>query len=118
YWMSIDAAQGKLQSHAGCFFGLGQIYTPEFLKQCEEQLSKAAEAARGDKMFEQRVALHTEGFKSAVEYRKICDEMNRGDFAQAKETLEKMVARLRGLGSQGLANPEYSSAYVERFLAK
>lgn len=118
YWMGIDAAQGKLQSHAGCFFGLGQIYTPEFLKQCEERLSKAAAAARGDKMYEQRVALHTEGFKSAVEYRKICDEMNRGDFAQAKETLEKMVPRLRELAAQGLVNSEYSTAYVERFLAK
>src|SRR5438067_2476274 len=42
YWMGIDTAQGKLQSHAGCFFGLGQMYTPEFLRQCEERLTKAA----------------------------------------------------------------------------
>src|ERR1043166_226120 len=41
YWMGIDAAQNKLKSHAGSFYGLAQIYTPEFLKQCEELLTKA-----------------------------------------------------------------------------
>jgi hypothetical protein len=118
YWMGIDAAQDRLESHAGSFFGLGQIYTPEFLKQCEERLAKAAEAARGETIYEQRVALHTDGFRSAADYRKISDAMNRGDFARAKEILEQMIVRVRDLASRGLANPEYASGYIERFLAK
>lgn len=118
YWMGIDSAIGKLNTHAGCFFGLQQIYTPEFLRTCEAHLRAAAGAARGDSGNEQRVALHTEGFRSAVEYRQICAALNRADFAGAKATYDRMVERLNALGKQGLANPEYATAYLRRFLSK
>jgi hypothetical protein len=118
YWMGIDAAQEKAQTHAGSFFGLAQIYTPAFLKECEERLSKAAEAARGDAMYEQRVALHTEGFKSAVEYQAISSAMNAGDFGNANTTMDGMIARIGKLTAQGVANREYGTSYIERFLSK
>ena len=118
YWMGIDAAQGRLQSHAGSFFGLQQIYTPEFLKQCESLLAQAAEAARGDERCEQRVALANEGLKSAAAYRVICGSMAQGDFAGANKTYEETVVRLRSLADRGLANREYATAYLERFVSK
>ena len=118
YWMGIDAAQGRLESHAGCFFGLQQIYTPEFLKQCATRLADAANAARGDAIYEQRVALHTEGFQSAVEYRAIMDTLNRGDFAGALRQLDTTSERLAGLAAKGWANSEYHTSYLNRFLRK
>ncbi len=118
YWMGIDAAQGRLESHAGSFFGLAQIYTPEFIAQCQALLAKAAEAARGDALYEQRVALHAEGLKSAIEYRRLCTDMSSGDFGGAKETLDEMMTRLHALAGRGLANREYATSYLERFLAK
>lgn len=118
YWMGIDAAQEKVQTHAGSFFGLAQIYTPAFLNECEERLTRAAEAARGDDLYEQRVALHTAGFQSAVEYQAIASAMNAGDFAKANTTMEAMIARIGKLTAQGLANREYGSSYIERFLSK
>ena len=118
YWMGIDAAQGRLESHAGCFFGLQQIYTPEFMKQCETLLASAAAAARGDSTYEQRVALHAEGFQNAVDYRRISDAMNRGDFAGAKKQFETTTERLGQVSAKGWANPEYHTSYLNRFLSK
>lgn len=117
YWLGIDGELMRLHSHAGGFFGLAEIYTPEFLAQGQQRLARAAAAAQEDPRYTERVALHTEGFKSAVEYRQICDAMSRGDFAGALATYENMVTRLRGLAAKGWANPEYATAYLERFLA-
>jgi hypothetical protein len=118
YWMGLDDAQQKLHSHAGSFFGLAQIYTPEFLAICDNRLAKAAAAAKGDPVYEQRVALHTEGLRSAHAYRTMCDAMNRGDFATAKADYDATVERLKGIVKSGGANPEYATAYLERMLSK
>jgi len=117
YWMGIDGALARLQSHAGSFFGLQQIYTPEFLKQCETLLAQAAEAAKGEEQYEQRVALANEGLKSAAAYRLICDAMARGEYAGALKTYEETTTRLRNLAEKGLANREYAAAYLDRFLS-
>lgn len=118
YWMGLDAAQQRLKTHAGSFFGLAQIYTPDFLAQCEALLAKAAAAAKGDATYEQRVALHAEGLRSARAYRTISDAMNRGDFAAALSEYEATTERLKSAVAKGWANPEYATAYLERFLSK
>lgn len=118
YWMGLDAAQQRLKTHAGSFFGLAQIFTPQFLTQCEGLLAKAAAAAKGDATFEQRVALHAEGLRSARAYRTISDDMNRGDFAAALREYDATFARMKAVVAKGWANPEYGTAYLERFLSK
>jgi len=118
YWMGIDAAQERLKCHSGGFYGLQQIYTPEFIKQCQAALSRAAAAAAGDKTYAARVALHAEGLASAVAYREMGDAMARGDFAKAREVFDATISRLRGLADKGYANREYGTAYLERFLGK
>ncbi len=118
YWMGIDAAQQKLTTHAGCFFGLAQIYTPEFLAQCEGLLANAAAAAKGDATYEQRVAMHAEGLRSARAYRTMTDAMNRGDFAAAKREYDATLARIEPLMASHSANREYGTAYLRRFLSK
>lgn len=118
YWMGLDAAQQQLDTHAGCFFGLSQMYTPDFLTRCEDLLAKAADAAKGDAVYEQRVALHNHGLRSARAYRTICDAMNRGDFAAALREYEQTIERLNGVIASGGANREYGTAYLERFLSK
>lgn len=118
YWMGLDAAQQRLKTHAGSFYGLAQIYTPEFLTQCESLMAKAAAAAKGDATYEQRVALHAEGLRSARSYRTMSDDMNRGDFAAALREYEETVTRLKADVAKGWLNSEYSTAYLERFLSK
>jgi len=117
YWMSIDAAQQQLKTHAGCFFGLAQIYTPDFLAQGESLLSKAADAVKGDEVYEQRVALHHEGLRSARSYRAICEAMNHGDFAAAQREYDATIERLKPLVAQDHANREYGTVYLERMLS-
>ena len=118
YWMGIDAAQQQVKTHAGCFFGLGQIYTPEFLAKCETLLKQAADAAKGNAAYEQRIAMHTEGLRSARAYRVMSDAMNRGDFASAQREYDATVARLEPVIANGWANREYGTAYLKRFLSK
>jgi hypothetical protein len=118
YWMGIDAAQEQVQTHAGSFFGLAQIYTPVFLKLCEARLTKAAQAAKGDDLYEKRVAMHAEGFRSAADYQAIAGAMNSGNFAMANTMMEAMIARLHKLAEEGIANREYATSYIERFLSK
>ena len=118
YWMGLDEAQQKLKTHAGSFFGLAQIYTPEFLTHCEALVAKAANAAKGDAVYEQRVALHAEGLRSARSYRVMNDAMNLGDFASALIEFDKTIVRLKVAVSKGWANPEYGTAYLERFFSK
>ncbi len=116
YWMGIDAAQQQSKTHAGCFFGLAQIYTPEFLATCEGLLAKAADAAKGDANHEQRIAMNAEGLRSARAYRTMSDAMNRGDFAAAKREYDATIERLQPLIANGNANREYGTAYLKRFL--
>lgn len=118
YWMGIDAAQQQAKTHAGSFFGLAQIYTPEFLTRCEGLLAQAAAAAKGDAVHEQRVALHAEGLRSARAYRTMSEAMNRGDFAAALREYEATYTRMKDVVARGGANPEYATAYLERFLSK
>ncbi len=118
YWMGIDAAQQKLKTHAGSFFGLAQVFTPVFLLESEALLAEAAAAAKGDATYEQRVALHAEGLRSARAYRTISDDMNRGDFAAALREYDTTFTRMKGVAAKGWANPEYATAYLERFLSK
>ena len=118
YWMGLDAAQQKLKTHAGGFFGLAQIYTPEFLSHCESLLAKAAEGAKGEPVYEERISLHAEGLRSARAYQTICSAMNKGDFAFALDEYNKTIERLKMAVSKGWANPEYATAYLERFLSK
>ncbi|MCX7006987.1 MAG: hypothetical protein NTY53_07015, partial [Kiritimatiellaeota bacterium] len=118
YWLDLDAAQQRLTTHAGSFFGLGQMYTPEFLAQCEGLLTRAAAAAQDDAIYEQRVALHAEGLRSARAYRTIRDAMNHGDFAGALREYEQTIERLRADAVKGWANHEYATSYLGRFLSK
>jgi hypothetical protein len=118
YWMGIDAAQGRLKSHAGGFYGLAQMYTPEFIGQCQASLNRAADAGKGDPTYAARVALHAQGLKSAIEYQQVCGAMAQGDFPKAGAILDAMIARIKGLAAKGCANGEYGTAYLERFLKK
>jgi hypothetical protein len=118
YWLGIDEATAKLECHSGGFYGLAAAYTPEFCRACESRLKQAAEAAKGDAVYAERVAMHAAGFRNVLDYRAIGDAMSRGDFVKAKAVYDEMVKRIDGLVEKGYANREYGTAYLRRFLAK
>jgi hypothetical protein len=118
YWMGIDEAVSHLACHSGGFYGLAQVYTPPFLARCEAALAKAADAARDDRTYAERVALAADGLRNAADYRLINEAMARGDFTKAKGICDAMMARIQALVAKGAANREYGTAYLERFLYK
>ncbi len=115
YWERIDRAFATTATHAGCFFGLDRIYTPELLAQCERDLNQALAAAQSDVQRE-RVRMFLRGLENAKYYRAIFEATNRADFAAAKKTLDELRAHLKNLLDEGLVN-HYTPGYVERFLA-
>jgi hypothetical protein len=115
YWTAIDEAVAALDCHCGSFFWVHLVYTPEFLQRLRRLLDQAAAAAKPEPRYAERVALHTEGYRSAVEYTQLRAAIVRGDFARADKVYTAYLARLDGLAKRGWANPEYASAYMKRF---
>jgi len=117
YWLSIDEAFDSLKCHSGCFFALHLVYTPGFLAKCKALLDQAAEAAKGNKPHAARVALHTEGFRNAVQYIQLREAMNRGDFAGAKRIYDDLYARNEVEFKKGYGN-HYTLNYLRRFIGR
>src|SRR5204863_6845403 len=55
---------------------------------------------------------------NVIDYRDIGDAMVQGNLARARRTFDGMVKRIDGLAAKKLANQEYGTAYLRRFLAK
>jgi hypothetical protein len=118
YWLGIDEATLKLECHSGGFYGLAGVYTPEFCRACESRLLRAKEAAKDDKVYAERVAMHAAGFDNVMDYQAICNRMEAGEFEKAKGLYDGMVKRIEGLEAKGYANREYGTSYLKRFLSK
>lgn len=118
YWVGIDEATKNLPSHSGGFFGLEGIYTPEFMRACESRLKQAADLAKGDPIYSERVAMHASGFQNVVQYKAIEEAMAAGDYPKAKQIFDDMSTRIAGLVAKKQANGEYGTAYLRRFLSK
>lgn len=118
YWLGIDEATAKLPSHSGGFYGLAGIYTPEFIRVCESRLQQAADAAKADAAYSERVAMHSSGFQNVIQYKALEAAMAQGDFARARQIYDDMCTRIDGLVAKKQANPEYGTAYLRRFLSK
>jgi hypothetical protein len=92
------------------------VYTAHLIARCQELLGKAADAAE-DEVYATRVAMHAQGFKNAAQYVQMRDAINRGDFAQAKDTYGDLLARNQTLVEAGHSN-HYTPRYIQRFLGR
>ncbi len=115
YWERVDRAFATTPTHAGSFFGLDRIYTPELLSQCENDLKQALAAAQTDAQRE-RVRMFQRGLQNARYYRTIFDATNKADFAKARQALDELRQHLQALLDDGYIN-RYTQRYTERFLA-
>ena len=116
YWMGIDAAQQQLDTHAGGFFGLARVFTPTFIARCNQHIENAMKAAGTDETLLRRIDIAHDGLKTAKDYHAISAAMASGDFPRAKSIYDALVERLTRLVEVGVANREYGSAYLKRFL--
>ncbi|HPD16329.1 MAG TPA: DUF4838 domain-containing protein [Planctomycetota bacterium] len=131
YWMAVDGAFDQMKAHAGSFFAIHLVYTPEFLARTKALLDQAAEAAlketanapnpanpqsnSPDSRFAARVAIAFEGWRNAAEFIALRNAMNQGDFAQAKKLYDALHARNEAEYKKGYGN-HYTLNYLERFV--
>lgn len=113
YWLGIDRAFQELKSEAGSYFALHVVYTPEFLKQLQGLLDRAARLARGNEMYSARVAFANQGLTMAWDYSAMRQQMNQGNFAEAKDTAYRMYDRAK---ADQFAFHNKTLEYVRRFL--
>lgn len=115
YWTEIDQACVRLRTHAGSFYALHQIYTPELLRCLTDLLERATAATNGDPTLAARVAFAAEGLENARQYIALREAMNQGDFAEAQRVYDALLARSEANRSQGQGN-HYTVAYLQRFV--
>jgi len=117
YWTAVDRAFVKVPSHAGSFFAVHLVYTPEFLKQCRELIDRATAAAGTDEAYAARVQMAAEGLRNAEEYTALRRAMNRGDFAAAGRIYDRLLARSERHRQTKLGN-HYTVNYLKRFVGR
>ncbi|HUT10212.1 MAG TPA: DUF4838 domain-containing protein, partial [Thermoguttaceae bacterium] len=117
YWTAVDRAFVELPSHAGSFFAVHLVYTPEFLEQCQDLIDRAAAAAGSDEAYAARVQMAAEGLRNAEEYAALRRAINRGDFAAAGRVYERLLARSEKHQETKLGN-HYTVGYLQRFVGR
>ena len=115
YWLGVDRRFADLHAHAGGFYAVHRVYTPEFLAHCRDLLDKAADAARVDPAYAARVAMHAEGFENAAQYAQVRDALNAGRPQQAVEAYHRLLARAEAQTRAGYGS-RYTPDYLKRFV--
>ena len=115
YWLSIDDAFANLKCESGSFYALHLVYTPEHLKKLSDLIQEAVTVTRKDEAYSERVAMTAEGFTNAVQYVRLRDAMNEGDFATVKRTYDELYARNEAEESKGYGT-RYTLDYLKRFV--
>lgn len=115
YWERVDRAFVEADTHAGSFYCLPRIWTPEMLRACTKDLEAAEKAAESD-IIRQRVRVFRRGLENARMYMDIHNASLEGDWIRAKEVYDTFLAHARAMVADGILNP-YGVRYLERFVA-
>jgi hypothetical protein len=117
YWLDIDNAFANLRVHAGSFYSVHNVYTPQFLAHCRDLIDQATAAAKSDPTYAARVAMHAEGFKNAEQYIQLRAALNAGDPQKAVAIYNDLLARTEAQTAARYGN-HYTPDYLKRFIGK
>lgn len=116
YWERIDAAYRDAPAHAGSFYALHAVWTPELVAACRSDLEAAADRA-DDETIARRVDMFRRGLASAELYLALREATNRCDFPRAREIYRTWISEMdatHGAAIHPVA--EYRRGYAPRFL--
>jgi hypothetical protein len=118
YWERIDRAYRETNVHAGSFFGVHAVWTPQLLAACQADLDSALRAADSD-VVRRRVEMFQKGLENARFYLSLREATNRCDFSAAQKTYDRWLAHMDAVHEAGI-HPvgEYKRGYAPRFLAR
>jgi Domain of unknown function (DUF4838)/Glycosyl hydrolases family 2, sugar binding domain len=119
YWAAVDEAFKDLDCHSGGFSAVHLVYTQAFLARCDQFLQRAHDAAAApqDSAYAKRIDMAGQGLNNAVQYRKLFDSINAGDFIGAKRIADELISRTEQQVAAGYAS-HYTSRYFRRFVAQ
>ena len=115
YWMSIDEAFANMKCESGSFFALHLVYSPQHLAKLSGLIQKASAVTGDDETYSARVAMTAHGLKNAVQYIRLREAMNRGDFAKAHQIYNELYSRNEAEMNKGYGN-HYTLNYLKRFV--
>ena len=107
YWLGIDEATAKLDCHSGGFYGLAAVvHAGVRTGPCESRLEQAAEAAKDDKAYAERVGDARGRVPERARLPGHLRRDGRGRLRDGEEAVyDGMVKRIDGLVAKGYANP-------------
>ena len=118
YWERIDRAFATTNAHAGSFYAIHTIWTPELFAACKTDLEAAAEATDSE-LIGKRVEMFRSGLENVRYYLALRDATNRCDFVKAKKDYDAWLAHMDGIRKAGYHSiGEYKLGYAPRFLGK
>jgi hypothetical protein len=115
YWLNIDEAFARMKCESGSFYALHLVYTPQRLARLSDLIQEALNVTIDNETYSARVAMTAHGLKNAVQYIRLRDAMNRGDFTAAKQIYDELYARNEAEMNKGYGN-HYTLNYLERFV--
>lgn len=117
YWTRLDKAYRETNAHAGSFYSVHAVWTPDLVTACEADLDAALKAA-DDETIRKRVEMFRMGLQNAEFYLALREATNRCDFVKAKETYYKWLSHMDAIHTARI-HPvgEYKHGYAPRFLS-
>ncbi len=109
YWQLFDDAWTKTPEHAGCAFGYGKRFTPDFMKKARESMNAAIAACKTD-MEKRRVKLQDDSLKQFELFMKMRWDLAAGRLADLGKDGDSYMKTQIGLGD--LYAPQYSFTKV------
>lgn len=109
YWTLIDDAWTTVPEHAGCGFGYGKRFTPEFMKRARAAMNAALAACKTDPE-KKRVTMQDEAFKQFELFMKLRWDLFDAKFATIGADAGRYMDRQKALGDQYAAQYAFSKA--------
>ena len=117
YWTTLDRAYAHSHAHAGSFFAIHNVYTPDVLSRCRSLIEEAKKQSRNSNAYSARVAMHAEGFRNAEQYIALRHALNTGQTPDVSQIYETLLSRAQQQVQSGYGN-RYTPDYLQRFLGK
>ncbi len=109
YWMLFDDAWTSVPEHAGCGFGYGKRFPPEFMKRARAAMDDALAACRTDPE-KQRVTMQDESLKQFELFMKLREDLFGAKFATIGADAARYLERQKALSEQYAAQYAFGKA--------
>lgn len=117
YWRNIERAYMEMNVHAGSYYAIHHVYTPDRLRELRALVDKAERAAKGNERHLERVRMTGGGLRNAELYIELRDAINEGEIRLSKKVFDALVEHTEAAEKSGLGF-HYTVSYLHRFIGR